>query len=107
MVDEDDDGSEFFSPLFSDGDTATMIAALHGPCLDGGINGIKKVKGGTFYLQHPNMRVKGVEVNGLPPIFFTPLWVSNRGKTCLDSTKNMAIIAWLSLMAILPSLATY
>ena len=39
----------------------------HGACLDGGVNG---VKGDTFYLQHPNMRVKGVEVNILLPNFF-------------------------------------
>ena len=35
-------------------------------CLDGGVNGVKGVKEGTFYLQHPNMRVKGVEINALP-----------------------------------------
>ena len=42
----------------------------HRACLD---RWVKRVKGGTFYLQHPNMRVKGVEVNVLPPISFTPL----------------------------------
>ena len=40
--------------------------------LDGGVNGIKGVKGGTFYLQHPNMRIKRVEVNILPPNFLYP-----------------------------------
>jgi len=38
--------------------------------LDGGVNGVKEVKGDTFYLQHPNMRIKGVEVNILLPNFF-------------------------------------
>ena len=45
-----------------------------GPCLDGGVNGVKRVKGGTFYLQHPNMRVKRVEVNVLPTKFPLPLF---------------------------------
>jgi len=40
--------------------------------LDGGVNGIKEVKGASFYIQHPNMRVKGVEVNVLSPYFLYP-----------------------------------
>ena len=40
-------------------------------CLDGGVNGVKE---GIFYLQHPNMRVKEVEVNVLPPKFALPLF---------------------------------
>ena len=44
------------------------------PCLDGGVNGVKEVKGDTFYLQHPNMRIKGVEVNVLPLKFPLPLF---------------------------------
>jgi hypothetical protein len=42
--------------------------------LDGGVNGVKGVKEGTFYLQHPNMRVKGVEINALPLKFSLPLF---------------------------------
>ena len=43
-------------------------------CLDGGVNGVKGVKEGTFYLQPPNMRVKGVEINVLPLKFPLPLF---------------------------------
>ena len=78
-----------------------------GPVWMEGVNGVKMVKGGILYLQHLNMKVKEVEVNVLLfKFFFTRLWMSNRGKTCLDLIKNRAIIVWLPLMAILPSLTT-
>ena len=59
------------------------------PCLDDGVKGVKRVKGDNFYLKHPNKGVKTVGVNVLPLKFsFTPSWVSNWGKLCLDPTKK-------------------